>query len=81
MMLSKKSEKFEFFQCVTFEFLDSLKNNVTKYLLIFDNSREEVCNSKAIVDIATAGRHSGVSTFYIKRNLFHQIKFGQRLSS
>ena len=59
------------------EFIDSLKINGTKYLLIFDNSCEEFCNSKAFVDIATAGRHRGLSTIYIKHNLFHQSKLGR----
>ena len=35
------------------------------------------CNSKAFVDIATAGRHRGLSTIYIKHNLFHQSKLGR----
>ena len=39
-------------------------------MLIFDDSCEEICNSKAFVDIATAGRHRGLSTIYIKHNLF-----------
>ena len=55
----------------------SLKNNGTKYLLIFDDSCEEICNSKAFVDIATAGRHRGRSKIYIKHNLFHQSKLGR----
>ena len=46
-------------------------------MLIFDNSCEEICNSKAFVDIATAGRHRGLSTIYIKHNLFHQSKQGR----
>ena len=33
--------------------------------------------SKAFVDIATAGRRRGLSTFYIKHNLFHQSKLGR----
>ena len=41
-------------------------------MLIFDDSCEEICNSKAFVDIATAGRHRGLSTICIKHNLFHQ---------
>ena len=65
-------------QGVNFEFIDSLKNNGTKYLLIFDDSCEEICNSKAFIDIATAGRHRGLSTIYIKHNLFHQSKLGRR---
>ena len=60
-----------------FEFIGSLKNNGTKYLLIFDDSCEEICNSKAFVDIATAVRHRGLSTIYIKHNLFHQSKLGR----
>ena len=46
-------------------------------MLIFDDSCEENCNSKAFVDIATAGRHRGRSTIYIKHNLFHQSKLGR----
>ena len=67
-------ENLEFVQGVNSEFIDSLKNNGTKYLLIFDDSCEEICKSKAFVDIATAGRHRGLSTIHIKHNLFHQSK-------
>ena len=45
-------------------------------MLIFDDSCEKICNSKAFVDIATTGRHRGLSTIYIKHNLFHQSKLG-----
>ena len=75
--MQKEIEKLEFVQGVNFEFIDSLKNNGTKYLLIFDDSCEEICNSKAFVDIATAGRHRGLSTIYIRHNLFHQSKLGR----
>ena len=75
MLCNEKILKFV--QGVNFEFIDSLKNNGTKYLLIFDDSCEEICNSKAFVDIATAERHHGLSTIYIKHNLFHQIKLGR----
>ena len=44
---------------------------------IFDDSCEEVCNSKAFVEIATAGRQCGFSTIYMKHNLFHQSKLGR----
>ena len=73
----KEIENLEFVQGVNFEFIDSLKNNGTKYLLIFDDSCEEICNSKAFVDIATARRHWGLSKIYIKHNLFHQSKLGR----
>ena len=76
-VMQKENENLEFVQGVNFEFIDSLKNNGTKYLLIFDDSCEEICNSKAFVDIATAGRHRGLSAIYIKHNLFHQSKLGR----
>ena len=76
-VMQKEIGNFEFVQVVNFEFIDLLKNNDTKYLLEFDDSREKICNSKAFVDIATAGRHRGLSTIYIKRNFFHQSKLGR----
>ena len=72
-----QKENLEFVQGVNFEFIDSVKNNGTKYLLKNDDSCNEICNSKAFVDIATAGRHRGPSTIYIKHNLFHQSKLGR----
>ena len=75
--MQEEIENLEFVPGLNFEFIHSLKNNDTKYLLIFDNSCEEICNSKAFVDIATTGRHRVVSTTYIKHNLFHQSKLGR----
>ena len=75
--MQKESEDLEFVRGVNFEFIDSLKNNGTKYLLIFDDSCEEICNSKAFVELATAGRHRGLSAIYLKHNLFHQSKLGR----
>ena len=75
--MQKEIENFEFVQGVNFEFIDSLKNNGTKYLFLFDDSCEEICNSKTFVDIATAGRPRGLSTIYIKHNLFHQSNLGR----
>ena len=46
-------------------------------MLIFDDSCEEICNSKAYVNIATAGRHRGLSTIYIQHNLFQKSKLGR----
>ena len=76
-VMQKGIENLKFVRGVNFEFIESVKNNGTKYLLIFDDSCEEICNSKAFVDIATAGRHPGLSTIYIKHNLFHQSKLGR----
>ena len=76
-VMQKEIENFEFVQGVKFEFIDSLKNNSTKYLLISKDLCEEICNSKAFVGIALVGRHRGLSTIYIKHNLFHQSKLGR----
>ena len=75
-VLQKEIEKLEFVQGIDFEFIDSLENNVEKYLLFFDDSCEEIHNSKTIVDIAT-GRNRGLSTIYIKLNLFYESKLGR----
>ena len=72
--MQKENDNLEFVQAVHFEFISSLKNNGTKYLLLFDDSRAEICNSMEFVHIATAGRHRGFSTIYIKHNFFHQSK-------
>ena len=76
-VLQKEIENLEFVHGVSFEFIDSLKNNGTKNLLIFDDSCGDICNSKAFVDIATAERHRNLSTIYIKHNLFQQSKLGR----
>ena len=72
--MRKETENLEFLQGVNFELFDSLKNNGTKYLLMFDDCCEKICNSKVFVDIATAGRHRGLSTICIKHNFFQQSK-------
>ena len=73
----KEIENLEFVRWVNFEFIDSLKNNGTKYSIIFDDSCEKTSNPKAFVDLATAGRHRCLSAIYIKHNLFHQSKLGR----
>ena len=72
--MQNQIENLEFIQGVNFEFTDLLKDNGTK---IFDDSGEKICNSNPFVDFATSGRHRGLSTFYIKHNLFHQNKLRQ----
>ena len=74
--MQKEIKKLEFVQGIDFEFIDSLKNNAEKYLLFFDDSCEEIRNSKTIFDIAT-GRNRGLSTIYIKLNLFYESKLGR----
>ena len=73
-------ENLEFVCGVNFEFFDSLKNNGTKYLLVFDDSCKEFCNSKAFVDIVTAGRHRVFSTIYNKDKFSTRANYEETLS-
>ena len=73
----RQRKNLKFIQGVVFELIENLPNNGTKYLLIFVDSCEEISNSKQFVKVATAGRHRGLNTIYIKHNLFHQSKLGR----
>ena len=75
--MKKQTGNLEFIQRLNFEHIESLKENGTNYMLIFDNSCERICNSKVFVNFATAGRLRGLCTISIKQNLFHQSKLGQ----
>ena len=70
-------KNLKFIRGVDFDLIENLPNNGTKHLLIFDDSCEEISNSKQFVKIATAGRHRGLITIYNKHNLFHQSKLGR----
>ena len=76
MMLWKKIQNLGFVRGVNFEVIQSLENNGTQYLLIFENSCDEICNSKAVFGFGSAGSHRGLSAIHIKNNLFHQSKLG-----
>ena len=73
-VMQKEIENLEFVQGVSFEFIDSLKSNVTKYLLVFDNSCEEICNSKAFLtlpllgDIGVSSQSTLNTTFFTRAN-------------
>ena len=67
-------ENLDFVPGRDFDFIDSIKNMGTKYLLVFDVSCEEICSSEAFVVIATAVRHRALSTIYIEHKLFHESK-------
>ena len=43
--MQKEIDNLEFVQSVHFELINSLKNNGTKYLLVFDDSCGEICDS------------------------------------
>ena len=74
--MQTKIKNIEFVQGVDFDTIENLPN-IGKTLLIFDDSCEEISSSKQFVKIATAGRHKGLSTIYIKHNLFHQSRLGR----
>ena len=73
--MQKEVEKLEFVHRVNFDYIDLLKNNGR--FLIFDDSCEQTCNSKAFFDNATAGGQSGLSTVYNKEYSFQQSKLGR----
>ena len=73
-LMSKNIKNIHFTQGVDFEFIQSLPNNGTEYLLIFVRKSQ---TRKIFVKIATAGRHKGLSTIYIKHNLFYQSRLGR----
>ena len=75
--MPKEIEILKLVQGVNFEFIDSLKNNGTEQWVVFDNSCEEICISKAFADISNAGRHRGLSTIYHKHNPVHKSKLGR----
>ena len=71
--MSKNIMNIHLIQRADFEFIQSLPNNGTKYLLIFDDSCEEISSLKDFVKIATAGRHKRLSTKYVKHNFFIRV--------
>ena len=72
--MERKSLKF--IQRVDFDLIENLSNNGTKYLLRFDDSCAEISITTQFLKNATAGRHRGLNTIYIKHNLFHHSKLG-----
>ena len=67
----------EYINGVNFDMIRALPNDGTKYLLIFDDSCDEICRSKDFQTIATAGRHRGLNVLYLKHNLFHKSPLGR----
>ena len=58
----KESENVEVVQGVNFDRIDSLENNGYKYLLIFDDSCQEICNYREVEKNAVAGRYCRLNT-------------------
>ena len=71
--MQKGIESFDvLLQCIILEFIASLKNNGTKCFLFFDDSCEEIGNSKTFVDNATTGGDRELSNVHIRLILFLQ---------
>ena len=51
MQMQKEIENLRFLQGVNFEFIDLLKNNGTKYLLIFDNFEKRFAIQKLLLTL------------------------------
>ena len=58
--MQKKLDNHDFVNAVNFEFINSLKNNGSKFLLTFDRSYNEICISTTFFDFDTAERPRGV---------------------
>ena len=83
-VMQNETDNVEFVQSINFEFKNSLKNTDIKYLLAFDNSCAETCNSNAFVDTATAGGHCGLSNvliFTLSLTCFIKASLGKTLNS
>ena len=76
-LMKQHIAQIEFIQCVDFEKIDKLPNDGRKYLLIFDDSCDEIMRSKSFEKLAIAGRHRNMSVIYIKHNLYHKAAIGR----
>ena len=63
------SEIVKFIKFNGFESLGNLEN----FLLVFDDSCEDIYNDKEFVRLATVVRHRRIVLIYVKHNLFQQI--------
>ena len=72
--MQKEIENLEFVQVVNFVFIDSLKNNGTKYLLIFDNFVKRFAIEKPFLtfpplrDIGVSAKSTLNTTFFARAN-------------
>ena len=72
--MQNEIESLEFVHGVNFEFIDSLKNNGTKYLILFDDSCEEIWIEKPFLtlpplgDIGVWSKSTLNTTFFTRAN-------------
>ena len=58
-------------QFLKYSGLDITKD-LSRCLLIYDDTCEQIFNDKEFVKIATSGPHRKIHVIYVKHNLFHQ---------
>ena len=68
------ADLIEFIEGVNFDLIKSLPADGTNYLLIFDDSCGDICDTAELEDLATAGRHKRLHVIYVKHNLFQKTK-------
>ncbi len=76
-VLQMEIKNLEFVQGVNFEFIDSLKNNGTKYLLLFADSCGEICNSKPLLTLPPLGDIGVSAQSTLNKIFFVQSKLGR----
>ena len=76
-VMQKEVGNIEFINSLDFQLIDNLPNDGTSYLLIFDDSCDELGRCKEFEKIATAGRHKKLSCIFVKHNLFHKSSIGR----
>ena len=58
-----------------------ITKNLSRCLLIFEDSCKENFNDKEFVRLATSGRHRKHHVIYVKLNLFHQSKWSRTMEA
>ena len=70
--MQKEVRNIEFNGSLDFDLIENLPNDGTNYLLVFDDSCDEISRSKQFEKIAIAGTHRKLNCIYIKNILFHK---------
>ena len=75
--MQKEVSNIELIGSLDFDFIESLSNDGTNYLINFDDSCDEIYRCKEFEKKAFAGRHRKLICIYIKRNLLHESANGK----
>ena len=75
LLLKKVENKMNIVNCLDLEMIKTLQN----WLLIFDDSCEEIYQEKDFEKIAVSGRHRGIHSIFVKHNLFQQNRWSRTI--